>query len=145
MFSLHFSTWICPESNLQVMNVETESILLRRMEFFLQYNIEVWLRKEVSLFLLTSSITINCFIWCEVFKLFLFSGSVFPCSQALSVNTDEKTVIFDDGSVQSYDQLLIATGCRCRLWGFRLDLSIQSALVILFNQCFNCESFIWGD
>lgn len=40
------------ESNLQVMNVESESILLRRMEFFLQYDIEVWLRKEVSFFLL---------------------------------------------------------------------------------------------
>lgn len=39
------------ESNLQVMNVESESILLRRMEFFLQYDIEVWLRKEVSFFL----------------------------------------------------------------------------------------------
>lgn len=54
-----FSSWICPESYLQVMNVETESILLRRMEFFLQYDIEVWLRKEVSLFLLISIITIN--------------------------------------------------------------------------------------
>lgn len=37
------------ESDLQVMNVETESILLRRTEFFLQYDIEVWLKKEVSL------------------------------------------------------------------------------------------------
>ncbi|TWW75062.1 apoptosis-inducing factor 3 [Takifugu flavidus] len=63
----------------KVMNVETESILLRRMEFYLQYDIEVWLRKE-----------------------------------AQSVNTDEKTVTFDDGSVQSYDQLLIATGCRAK-------------------------------
>lgn len=33
---------------LQVMNVENESILLRRMEFFHQCDIEVWLRKEVS-------------------------------------------------------------------------------------------------
>uniref|UniRef100_H3DFC3 Apoptosis inducing factor mitochondria associated 5 n=1 Tax=Tetraodon nigroviridis TaxID=99883 RepID=H3DFC3_TETNG len=63
----------------KVMNVESESILLRRREFFLQYDIEVWLRKE-----------------------------------ALSVNTDEKTVTFDDGSVQSYDQLLIATGSRAK-------------------------------
>lgn len=60
VFFHHFSTWICPESYLQVMNVETESILLRRMEFFLQYDIEVWLRKEVSLFLLICIITINC-------------------------------------------------------------------------------------
>lgn len=30
------------------MNVENESILLRRMEFFHQCDIEVWLRKEVS-------------------------------------------------------------------------------------------------
>lgn len=50
------------------MNVESESILLRRMDFFLQYDIEVWLRKEVSLFLLTSNVTFNCFIQCEVFK-----------------------------------------------------------------------------
>lgn len=33
------------------MNVESDSILLRRMEFFHQYDIEVWLRKEVSVFL----------------------------------------------------------------------------------------------
>lgn len=30
------------------MNVESDSILLRRMEFYHQYDIEVWLRKEVS-------------------------------------------------------------------------------------------------
>uniref|UniRef100_A0A3B4GMM7 Apoptosis-inducing factor 3-like n=1 Tax=Pundamilia nyererei TaxID=303518 RepID=A0A3B4GMM7_9CICH len=60
----------------KVMNVESDSILMRRMEFFHQYDIEVWLRKE-----------------------------------ALSVDTDKKTVTFDDGSVQSYDQLLISTGC----------------------------------
>uniref|UniRef100_A0A672GB54 Apoptosis inducing factor mitochondria associated 5 n=1 Tax=Salarias fasciatus TaxID=181472 RepID=A0A672GB54_SALFA len=59
----------------KVMNVESETILLRRREFFHQYDIEVWLRKE-----------------------------------ALSVDTDKKTVAFDDGSVQSYDQLLISTG-----------------------------------
>lgn len=28
------------------------------------------------------------------------------------MDTDKKTVTFDDGSVQSYDQLLISTGCR---------------------------------
>uniref|UniRef100_A0A7N6A145 Rieske domain-containing protein n=1 Tax=Anabas testudineus TaxID=64144 RepID=A0A7N6A145_ANATE len=54
-----------------------DSILLRRMEFFHQYDIEVWLRKE-----------------------------------AKSVDTDKKTVTFDDGSVQSYDQLLISTGSK---------------------------------
>ncbi|XP_058483094.1 apoptosis-inducing factor 3 isoform X1 [Solea solea] len=63
----------------KVMNVESDSILLRRMEFFQQYGIEVWLRKK-----------------------------------ALSVDTDKKTVTFDDGSVQSYDQLLISTGCRAK-------------------------------
>ncbi|XP_060942389.1 apoptosis-inducing factor 3-like [Limanda limanda] len=63
----------------KVMNVESDSILLRRMEFFHQYDIEVWLRKE-----------------------------------ALSVDTDKKKVTFDDGSVQSYDQLFISTGCRAK-------------------------------
>ncbi|XP_005452714.1 apoptosis-inducing factor 3 [Oreochromis niloticus] len=63
----------------KVMNVESDSILMRRMEFFHQYDIEVWLRKE-----------------------------------ALSVDTDKKTVTFDDGSVQSYDQVLISTGCRAK-------------------------------
>ncbi|XP_030602510.1 apoptosis-inducing factor 3 [Archocentrus centrarchus] len=63
----------------KVMNVESDSILMRRMEFFHQYDIEVWLRKE-----------------------------------ALSVDTDKKTVTFDDGSVQSYDQILISTGCRAK-------------------------------
>lgn len=36
------------------------------------------------------------------------------------MNTDEKTVTFVDGSVQSYDQLLIATGSRYRLLEFRV-------------------------
>nr|XP_046267322.1 apoptosis-inducing factor 3 isoform X2 [Scatophagus argus] len=73
----------------KVMNVENDSILLRRMEFFHQYDIEVWLRKEV-----------------------------------LSVDTDKKTVTFDDGSVQSYDQLLLSTGCRAKgldVPGMKLD------------------------
>uniref|UniRef100_A0A3B4ZW91 Apoptosis-inducing factor 3-like n=1 Tax=Stegastes partitus TaxID=144197 RepID=A0A3B4ZW91_9TELE len=56
----------------KVMNVESETILLRRREFFHQYDIEVWLKKE-----------------------------------ALSVDTDRKTVTFNDGSTQSYDQLLM--------------------------------------
>lgn len=52
VFSLlgNFIGNLCSESNLQVMNVESESILLRTMEFFLRYDIEVWLRKEVSFF-----------------------------------------------------------------------------------------------
>lgn len=110
-----FSTLLLyTESDLQVMNVETESILLRRTEFFLQYDIEVWLKKEVSLgfsllFYLFARISMNCF---NGVKLLLRL-------QALSVNTDEKIVTFDDGSVQSYDQLLIATGSRSRLGEFR--------------------------
>ncbi|KAE8287353.1 Apoptosis-inducing factor 3 [Larimichthys crocea] len=63
----------------KVMNVESDTILLRKREFYHQYDIEVWLRKE-----------------------------------ALSVDTNKKTVTFDDGSVQSYDQLLISTGCRAK-------------------------------
>ncbi|TKS82803.1 Apoptosis-inducing factor 3 [Collichthys lucidus] len=63
----------------KVMNVESDTILLRKREFYHQYDIEVWLRKE-----------------------------------ALSVDTDKKTVTFDDGLVQSYDQLLISTGCRAK-------------------------------
>ncbi|XP_070699220.1 apoptosis-inducing factor 3-like [Pempheris klunzingeri] len=73
----------------KVMNVESSSIVLRRMEFFHQYDIEVWLKKE-----------------------------------ALSVDTDKKTVTFDDGSVQRYDQLLISTGCRAKgldVPGMKLD------------------------
>uniref|UniRef100_A0A8C7XC98 Apoptosis inducing factor mitochondria associated 5 n=1 Tax=Oryzias sinensis TaxID=183150 RepID=A0A8C7XC98_9TELE len=61
----------------KVMNVESDTIVLRRMEFYHQYDIEVWLRKEV-----------------------------------LSVDTDRKTVAFDDGLVQNYDQLLISTGSK---------------------------------
>ncbi|XP_024122390.1 apoptosis-inducing factor 3 isoform X2 [Oryzias melastigma] len=63
----------------KVMNVESDTIVLRRMEFYHQYDIEVWLRKE-----------------------------------ALSVDTEKKTVTFDDGLVQNYDQLLISTGCRAK-------------------------------
>uniref|UniRef100_A0A3P8TKG2 Apoptosis inducing factor mitochondria associated 5 n=1 Tax=Amphiprion percula TaxID=161767 RepID=A0A3P8TKG2_AMPPE len=73
----------------KVMNVESETILLRRAEFFHQYDIEVWLKKE-----------------------------------ALSVDTDMKTVTFNDGSVQSYDHLLISTGCRAKgldVPGIKLD------------------------
>ncbi|XP_030009369.1 apoptosis-inducing factor 3-like [Sphaeramia orbicularis] len=63
----------------KVMNVESSSIMLRTKEFYQQYDIEVWLKKE-----------------------------------ALSVDTDMKTVTFDDGLVQKYDQLLISTGCRAK-------------------------------
>uniref|UniRef100_A0AAQ5YHE5 Rieske domain-containing protein n=1 Tax=Amphiprion ocellaris TaxID=80972 RepID=A0AAQ5YHE5_AMPOC len=71
----------------KVMNVESETILLRRAEFFHQYDIEVWLKKE-----------------------------------ALSVDTDMKTVTFNDGSVQSYDHLLISTGSKgLDVPGIKLD------------------------
>ncbi|KAK5858742.1 hypothetical protein PBY51_002859 [Eleginops maclovinus] len=73
----------------KVMNVQSDSILLRKMEFYHQYDIEVWLRKE-----------------------------------AVSLDTDKKTVTFDDGLVQSYDQLLISTGCRAKslaVPGMKLD------------------------
>ncbi|KAI4813702.1 hypothetical protein KUCAC02_002935 [Chaenocephalus aceratus] len=33
---------------------------------------------------------------------------------AVSLDTDKKTVTFDEGLVQSYDQLLISTGCRAK-------------------------------
>uniref|UniRef100_A0A8C5GW37 Apoptosis-inducing factor 3-like n=1 Tax=Gouania willdenowi TaxID=441366 RepID=A0A8C5GW37_GOUWI len=56
---------------------KSDSIVLRKSEFFHQYDIEVWLRKE-----------------------------------ALSVDTDRKSVTFNDGSVHSYDQLLISTGSK---------------------------------
>ncbi|XP_073727218.1 apoptosis-inducing factor 3 [Misgurnus anguillicaudatus] len=63
----------------KVMNAESDSLLMRRMEFFHTYDIEVWLKKE-----------------------------------ALSIDTNKKTVTFDDGLIQSYDQILIATGCRAK-------------------------------
>lgn len=67
------------ESNLQVMNVESESILLRRKEFFLQYDIEVWLRKEVSFFLFYLCAHLQRFLWCQVFLWIcaaVFAGTV---------------------------------------------------------------------
>ncbi|KAJ7996118.1 hypothetical protein DPEC_G00233760 [Dallia pectoralis] len=63
----------------KVMDVESDTILLRRMEFFQENDIEVWLSKE-----------------------------------ATSMDAEEKTVTFNDGSVQSYDQLFISTGCRAK-------------------------------
>ncbi|KAM4546215.1 apoptosis-inducing factor 3 [Fundulus diaphanus] len=73
----------------KVMNVLNDTIVLRRMEFFHQYGIEVWLRKE-----------------------------------AMSMDTEKKTVTFADGLVQSYDQLLLSTGCRAKgldVPGMKLD------------------------
>lgn len=132
------------------MNVESESILLRRMEFYHQYDIEVWLRKEVSSFsiygysylhpcFIIPKLTCDCILHLilSYFELITFSScpgnwewtdrycfgfegcivklsGVFLLLQALSLDTDKKTVTFDDGSVQSYDQLLISTGCRYR-------------------------------
>ncbi|XP_072301897.1 apoptosis-inducing factor 3 [Eucyclogobius newberryi] len=64
----------------KVMNVQSESILLRGMEFYQKYDIEVWLKIE-----------------------------------AKSLDTEAKTVTFDNGTVQSYDQLLVSTGCRAKV------------------------------
>uniref|UniRef100_A0A673IZA2 Apoptosis inducing factor mitochondria associated 5 n=1 Tax=Sinocyclocheilus rhinocerous TaxID=307959 RepID=A0A673IZA2_9TELE len=61
----------------KIMNAESDSLLMRRMEFFHKYDIEVWLKKE---------------------------------GRALSIDTNKKTVTFDDGLIQCYDQILIATG-----------------------------------
>ncbi|KAG2459520.1 VPS53 protein, partial [Polypterus senegalus] len=63
----------------KAMDANAESLLLRQMDFYLQYDIEVWTNKK-----------------------------------AVSVNMDAKEVTFQDGTVQHYDQLLIATGCRPR-------------------------------
>lgn len=109
------------------MNVESESILLRRREFFRQYDIEVQLRKEVSSYFY--SLCYSCAHLPGLNELFsvVQSVSLRLCClslQALSVNTDAKTVTFDDGSVQSYDQLLIATGSRYGLLELGLFLSI---------------------
>ncbi|KPP63959.1 apoptosis-inducing factor 3-like [Scleropages formosus] len=65
---------------IMVMNVQSDSILMRRMEFYHQHDIEVRLHKE-----------------------------------AVSVDVEKKIVTFDDGSQQSYSQLLISTGCRAKL------------------------------
>ncbi|XP_020491155.2 apoptosis-inducing factor 3-like [Labrus bergylta] len=100
----------------KVMNVESDSILLRRMDFFHKYDIEVWLRKE-----------------------------------ALSVDTDKKTVTFDDGSVQSYDQLLISTGCRAKgldLPGMKLDnvkmLETPEDARQIHSVCLGCNVVLVG-
>ncbi|XP_075343601.1 apoptosis-inducing factor 3 [Odontesthes bonariensis] len=44
--------------------------------------------------------------------------------EAMSLDTDKKTLTFDNGSVQSYDQMLISTGCRAKgldVPGIKLD------------------------
>ncbi|XP_051956695.1 apoptosis-inducing factor 3 [Xyrauchen texanus] len=63
----------------KVMDAESDSLLMRSMDFFHKYDIEVWLKKE-----------------------------------ALSVDTNKKTATFDDGLIQCFDQILIATGCRAK-------------------------------
>lgn len=63
----------------KAMNVESSSILLRPHDFFHEFGIEFWTKKEV-----------------------------------VSVNTADKVVKLNDGSMQHYDQLLISTGCRPR-------------------------------
>uniref|UniRef100_A0A3B4XQB5 Apoptosis inducing factor mitochondria associated 5 n=1 Tax=Seriola lalandi dorsalis TaxID=1841481 RepID=A0A3B4XQB5_SERLL len=99
----------------KVMNVESDSIVLRRMEFFHQSDIEVWLRKE-----------------------------------ALSVDTDKKTVTFDDGSIQSYDQLLISTGCAKGLDvpGMKLDnvrmLETPEDARQIHAACLGCKVVLVG-
>ncbi|XP_061596832.1 apoptosis-inducing factor 3 [Cololabis saira] len=100
----------------KVMNVESNTIVLRRMEFFHQYDIEVWLRKE-----------------------------------ALFVDTDKKTVTFDDGIIQSYDQLLISTGCRAKalnLPGMKLDnikmLETPEDARQIHSTCLGCNVVLVG-
>lgn len=63
----------------KAMNLDSNDVLLRQINFFQQHDIELWMQKE-----------------------------------ALSVDTKEKIVKFNDGTVQHYDQLLISTGCRAR-------------------------------
>uniref|UniRef100_A0A3B4CCS6 Apoptosis inducing factor mitochondria associated 5 n=1 Tax=Pygocentrus nattereri TaxID=42514 RepID=A0A3B4CCS6_PYGNA len=100
----------------KVMNVKSDSILLRRMEFYQKYDIEVWLKKE-----------------------------------ALSIDTDRKTVAFDDGTTESYDQLLVATGCRAK----ELDspgAELKNVLMLetpedanhIHNACIGCRTVIVG-
>ncbi|KAM3869167.1 apoptosis-inducing factor 3-like [Diretmus argenteus] len=100
----------------KVMNVESDTILLRRMDFFHQYDIEVWLKKE-----------------------------------ALSLDTDKKIVKFNDGSVQSYDQLLISTGCRAK----SLDvpgMELKNVMMLetpedarqIHSACIDCHIVIVG-
>ncbi|XP_066501400.1 apoptosis-inducing factor 3 [Hoplias malabaricus] len=100
----------------KVMNVKSDSILLRRVEFYQKYDIEVWLKKE-----------------------------------ALSINTEKKTVAFNDGTTECYDQLLIATGCRAK----ELEspgAELKNVLMLetpedanrIHNACMGCRTVIVG-
>ncbi|XP_065143502.1 apoptosis-inducing factor 3 [Paramisgurnus dabryanus] len=100
----------------KVMNAESDSLLMRRMEFFHRYDIEVWLKKE-----------------------------------ALSIDTNKKTVTFDDGLIQSYDQILIATGCRAKCLdcpGADLDnvfmLETPEDARSIHYACIGCRTVIVG-
>lgn len=51
---------------------------------------------------------------CNVSTFFLVCGELIHLSvlQVVSVNSTEKFVKMSDGTLQHYDQLLLATGCR---------------------------------
>uniref|UniRef100_A0A671QN19 Apoptosis inducing factor mitochondria associated 5 n=1 Tax=Sinocyclocheilus anshuiensis TaxID=1608454 RepID=A0A671QN19_9TELE len=83
----------------KIMNAESESLLMRRMEFFHKYDIEVWLKKE-----------------------------------ALSIDTNKKTVTFDDGLIQCYDQILIATGCSHTDIKYALNDYLLTLLCLFFKM-----------
>nr|XP_046244886.1 apoptosis inducing factor mitochondria associated 4 [Scatophagus argus]XP_046244887.1 apoptosis inducing factor mitochondria associated 4 [Scatophagus argus]XP_046244888.1 apoptosis inducing factor mitochondria associated 4 [Scatophagus argus]XP_046244889.1 apoptosis inducing factor mitochondria associated 4 [Scatophagus argus] len=100
----------------KVMNLDSSSVLLRSDEFYQQYGIEVWTRKE-----------------------------------AVSLNTTDKAVTFNDGTLQRYDQLLVSTGCRARplscpgwdLNGVKLLESYDDAKEI-HNACVGHKAVIIG-
>ncbi|XP_016374062.1 apoptosis-inducing factor 3-like [Sinocyclocheilus rhinocerous] len=100
----------------KIMNAESESLLMRRMEFFHKYDIEVWLKKE-----------------------------------ALSIDTNKKTLTFDDDLIQCYDQILIATGCRAK----SLDcpgVDLENVLMLetpedarcIHYACMGCRTVVVG-
>uniref|UniRef100_A0A8C1R1R3 Apoptosis inducing factor mitochondria associated 5 n=1 Tax=Cyprinus carpio TaxID=7962 RepID=A0A8C1R1R3_CYPCA len=70
-----------------------------------KYDIEVWLKKEVRVNLVFSLIYTNIHIHHMTISELFFV-------QALSIDTKKKTVTFDDGLIQCYDQILIATGSK---------------------------------
>ncbi|XP_072518265.1 apoptosis-inducing factor 3 [Salminus brasiliensis] len=100
----------------KVMNVHSSSIMLRRIDFYQKYDIEVWLKKE-----------------------------------ALTVDTEKKTVAFKDGTTECYDQLLVATGCRAK----ELDspgTELENVLMLetpedanrIHNACIGCRTVLVG-
>ncbi|KAK2873017.1 hypothetical protein Q8A67_022914 [Cirrhinus molitorella] len=100
----------------KIMNAESDSLLMRRVEFFHKYDIEVWLKKE-----------------------------------ALSIDTNKKTVTFDDGLIQGFDQILIATGCRAK----NLDcpgVDLENVLMLetpedarsIHYACMGCRTVVVG-